>query len=341
MTLKPRILLITSNAGSLFEKDCRLHVGWLQTIEERVHAENIDMLVLHTQETGGKKFEECSYQVPIIVDQLRNRLNEFQIIRAWADIEYESEDYTALGVYVFIKESAAKYIEQYNFHTNRFETLHRGFSLTLSNFEKNPYLIKYKFPKEFWPAIKWGRKGYMHTRWRISNRIIDFVNAHLFHDESNLALIHENPMQYSENRKRAMDFIIQRLAEFANGHKEHLFIFGDLNFRLDSTSFLNRITAKTEPHPLDDEDESRGSTDHLQVNGNNCPNDNLRRTVSAIEFRRGSNDSQNSCVLRVEKKKFDYFNQKKLLDDWESYLDDDKEAKSFPLNELPISFPPT
>jgi len=178
---------------------------------------------------------------------------------------------------------------------------------------------------------------------------MDFVNVHLFHDESNLALIHENPSLYSDNRKRALDYVLEQVAEQSNGCLTPLFIFGDLNFRLNTPSFLNKITEDSE---LVSEEQS-----HSEINVELCaeqcsdaefrPIDPLRRTVSAVEFRRSpcefnNDDPGGDCVLRIEKKRFDYFNHKKLLKEWKQYLGDDRELLNFPtLFECPIGFPPT
>ncbi|KAK6763098.1 hypothetical protein RB195_023705 [Necator americanus] len=172
------------------------------------------------------------------------------------------------------------------------------------------------------------------------SQTLNFVNVHLFHDESNLALIHENPLLYSSNRKRALDYVLEQLGA-ENWNKSLCFVFGDLNFRLDSPSFLHRLTERASAHPLE---EQHGSvTEGLLCDSCTAVSDTLRRTISAIEFRRKSqNDINAGCVLRIERKRFDYFNQKKLLDDWKSYLEDDREAGNFKdLHELPINFPPT
>ncbi|CAB3400383.1 unnamed protein product [Caenorhabditis bovis] len=341
-----QFLLITANVGSLFEPDGRLHSSWIKTITEKI--ENVDpsFLIIHMQETGGKKYAECSKQVPVIISKLTSVLTKFDLLRAYVDIEYEAVEYTALGILCYIKKSLWTQVYQYNFATQKYEQLTKPTEVVTKGLENYPYVVKHKFPKEFWPSIKWGRKGYMQTRWRINNRVFDFVNAHLFHDESNLALIHENPELYSQNRKRAMEYILEKMIVSENGNAPMLFIFGDLNFRLDSRSFLNRITERTQTHHVDDEEQMGSLADGLedkQKSGSLHPSDNLRRTVSAIEFRRESlNDDNKSCILRIEKKKFDYFNHKKLLDDWRSYRDDDKEAQSFKgIYEMPIDFPPT
>ncbi|CAI5454477.1 unnamed protein product [Caenorhabditis angaria] len=346
-----RFVLITANVGSLFEPDGRLHDPWVKSVSDKIQSEDPDFLILHMQETGGKKFAECSQQVPTIINRLTSILTKFDLLRAYCDLDYEAIEYTALGILTFIKKSIWSQVYQFNFHTKTYEQVIKPKEIVTHGLENYPYVIKHKFPKEFWPSIKWGRKGYMQTRWRILNRVFDFVNAHLFHDESNLALIHENPELYSQNRKRALDFVLEQTTQLENGCTPLLFIFGDLNFRLDSRSFLNRITEKLEPHQVD---EQMGSlAEGLQVetttNTNSLtpctahPSELLRRTVSAIEFRRESENEENrSCVLRIEKKKFEYFNHKKLLDDWESYLDDDKEAQNFKnMFELPIAFAPT
>ena len=50
-----------------------------------------------------------------------------------------------------------------------------------------------------------------------------------------------------------------------------------------------------------------------------------------------------STILRIEKKKFDYFDHKELLTSWKEYRSDDKEVEEFKgdLNEFEINFPPT
>ncbi|CCD63797.1 putative type I inositol 1,4,5-trisphosphate 5-phosphatase [Caenorhabditis elegans] len=342
-------LLITANVGSLFEPDARLHTSWIKTVADQVESVDPSFFVIHLQETGGKKFTECSQQVPIIINRLSTALPKFDLLRAYVDIDYEAIEYTALGALCFIKRSLWSNVSQFNFHTKKYEQLTSPKEVVTHGLENYPYVVKHKFPKDFWPSIKWGRKGYMQTRWKIENKVFDFVNAHLFHDESNLALIHENPQLYSQNRKRALDFVLAELSSKENGCTPLLFVFGDLNFRLDSRSFLNRLTERTAQHPVADQEQMGSLADGLQASAANLqvithPSENLRRTVSAIEFRResDSDDSQNSCVLRIEKKKFDYFNHKKLLDDWRSYRDDDKETENFQsMFEMHINFPPT
>jgi hypothetical protein len=69
---------------------------------------------------------------------------------------------------------------------------------------------------------------------------LDLINLHLFHDDSNLLAI-QNPSLYSANRKKAMEFVLQRYSSSCLTEEEKpalLFVFGDFNFRLNASSFL-------------------------------------------------------------------------------------------------------
>ncbi|CAK5083253.1 unnamed protein product [Meloidogyne enterolobii] len=46
-------------------------------------------------------------------------------------------------------------------------------------------------------------------------------------------------------------------------------------------------------------------------------------------------------VLRVGRKRFEYFDEKWLLSEWKVYREDDCELNEFPLKELFLQFPPT
>lgn len=360
-----KFLLITANVGSLFGESRRIHNVWLATFTQVVKENNAHFIVIHMQEVGGKNFEECTDQVPKFVDRVATCMHDmgYSTGRAYLDLEFEQfESYNALGSLFFIKDITLPRVRQYNFTAKQFVELEKVFESYDRNLLKCQMLRKAKFPKDFWPTVKWGRKGYMHCRFSFDQTVFDFVNVHLFHDESNIALIHENPALYSENRKRALNFVLNEMKRVNkdDAHSYPLFLFGDLNFRLDLQSFLNRITDDTDLR--EDSTESahtsmcstaeRGnllmvdSTKEFSRSDGLIPTTDLRRTVSAIEFRRSPNNSTSdipfNCVLRIEKKRFDYFNHKRLLNDWQGYLEDDREVRNFPcLHELSINFPPT
>ncbi|EFO15036.2 hypothetical protein LOAG_13479, partial [Loa loa] len=112
--------------------------------------------------------------------------------RAYLDLEFDlPESYNALGSLFFINDVTLPRIRQYDFMAKQFVKLEKVFESYDRGLLKCRMLRKAKFPKDFWPTVKWGRKGYMHCRFRIDQTVFDFVNVHLFHDESNIALIHE------------------------------------------------------------------------------------------------------------------------------------------------------
>uniref|UniRef100_A0A1I7YB54 inositol-polyphosphate 5-phosphatase n=1 Tax=Steinernema glaseri TaxID=37863 RepID=A0A1I7YB54_9BILA len=334
------ILLLTANVGSLFD-----HLSNSQTMD------------------GKCDRGDSQRKLPVRRSTHAGELSDYTAALAILDLDFDQNDqYTALGSMFLVHKSALHTVKQYNFHEEKYQLLRNELTIVRKNLSECPVLVKTKFPKHFWPAIKWGRKGYMHTRWKFNGTPVDLINVHLFHDESNLALIHENPSLYSNNRKRALNYVLDQLQSFSNGerHANAVFIFGDLNFRLDTPSFLNRLTGNGQADAHHHLEDPHGSISGNQLIDTGFPvgnsgdiwedgsaNDPLRRTVSAIEFRTtgdsiASGDVTQNCVLRIEKKLFDYFNHKKLLKDWQGYLADDREVHDFPsLKELNINFPPT
>ena len=45
----------------------------------------------------------------------------------------------------------------------------------------------HRFPQDYYTEMAtWSRKGWLHTRWRIGERVIELLNIHNFHDDCNL-----------------------------------------------------------------------------------------------------------------------------------------------------------
>jgi inositol polyphosphate 5-phosphatase INPP5A len=71
----------------------------------------------------------------------------------------------------------------------------------------------------------------MMTKWCLNNVEIDLVNIHLFHDPSNITACTRSPSIYSEYRKKALEYTIEKILD----DNTCFVIFGDLNFRLDTS----------------------------------------------------------------------------------------------------------
>uniref|UniRef100_A0A914C552 inositol-polyphosphate 5-phosphatase n=1 Tax=Acrobeloides nanus TaxID=290746 RepID=A0A914C552_9BILA len=352
-------LLITANVGSIFEEPL-IRKSWIKQIINTIFKEHAKFVAIHFQESGGKNYQKSSHEVPGLVQHLCELLPEYDCCRAFLDLEFANiETYTALSAVIFVHNSAVNDVKQYNFKQRRFCDISKKPLIVENHLSKCEFVVKEKFPRSFWLEFRWGRKGFLHTRWSFEGKVIDLINIHLFHDESNLA-IRENPALYSENRRKAMNFTLTQYENFAAQHGVGcLFVFGDFNFRLNADSLLKKITENADPNEeLEinsvegdlDESVSDTSSHSIGVNGLLVENPDtgvsLRRHLSAIEFRVNDDEtardrSPSSCILRIEKKRFDYVDHDKFVTDWNMYREDDWEPALYPLQELDIKFPPT
>lgn len=84
----------------------------------------------------------------------------------------------------------------------------------------------------------WSRKGFLRTRWSIQGTVVDLINIHLFHDASNFVAMESYPSVYSQNRRRALDYTLNKFHNDSYG-KAPYFLFGDFNFRTDTEGVVN------------------------------------------------------------------------------------------------------
>uniref|UniRef100_A0A1I8BEF9 inositol-polyphosphate 5-phosphatase n=1 Tax=Meloidogyne hapla TaxID=6305 RepID=A0A1I8BEF9_MELHA len=386
--IQHKILFLTSNIGSLFENGgCRKY--WLSQITKEITQNCPSFVALHLQESGGKNYKLNAKEMPSLVDELQKRLASegYVFSRCFLDIQCELiEEFTALSSLFFIHESAVNLVHQFNFKQRKFIPIFDQKSSQLiitAGLNRSGFVRKEKFSRDFWPSFRFGRKGFLHTRWKF--------------DESN-------------NRKNAFNYVLQKFEKFNGGTIEgtsNLFVFGDFNFRLDFSSFVKKLTRQTNDRQillcpaveqtnsrssttstsdlstLDEEetsleekqlnlknqflpsstdpsasssetDELKTSCDDLddEINETNfCLNTSTRRRNSIIEYYKplmrsflSPFDGQGgnvSWVLRVGRKRFEYFDEKWLLSEWRVYREDDCELNEFPLKELFLQFPPT
>ncbi|KAK6763105.1 hypothetical protein RB195_023714 [Necator americanus] len=166
------LMTARANVGSLFEQDCQLQDVWLRTFTERIDEESADIVVIHMQETGGKHYVECAWQVPKLIDELASRMHMYPAVQTYLDLDHEAPDFTALGCVVLVKAGSIGLVSQFNFSSSVYVPVERGVNINLEGLESSPLIIKRKFPKHFWPTFKWSRKGYMQTRWKMNNIVV-------------------------------------------------------------------------------------------------------------------------------------------------------------------------
>ncbi|KAJ3603981.1 hypothetical protein NHX12_028722 [Muraenolepis orangiensis] len=281
----PGVLLVTANVGSLFDNVGEIQTGWLHEFYMTVHRHKPKFIALHFQEVGGKDYMSI---------ESSQEMKEYNRSCVYVDNQFKAEDrFTALGSMYFI-HSTLKDVYQYDFTE--------------------------KFPKNFWPDFKWSRKGFMRTRWNIHNQGLDLVNVHLFHDASNLIACTASPSVYSQNRRKALGYVMDRMLVTLDSPLP-FFLFGDFNFRLDTLCLVEHLSTATDVHTVNKEDSNE---------------------VEKITWEEKDNDHK--VVLHIEAKQFDYLHQAIFREDnGQALLKYDKEVAAFHdvVREEEILFPPS
>ncbi|XP_077309927.1 inositol polyphosphate-5-phosphatase A [Lithobates pipiens] len=306
------ILLVTANVGTLFDDTENLQKNWLREFYQTVHAQKPQFLSLHCQEVGGKNYEASMSHVDKLVKDLlsSDAMKEYNRARVYLDENYKSqENFTALGSFYFLHESL-KNVYQYDFKAKKYRKV-TGKEIYSDTLESTPMLEKEKFPQEFFPESKSSRKGFIRTRWCITDCAFDLVNIHLFHDASNLIAWESSPSTYSGIRQKALSYVLNSITDHRY-EKVPYFVFGDFNFRLDLKSVVEvRL---------------------------------FQWTVDRENLTYKSHQITQKVVLQIEKKLFDYFNQDVFRDNnGIALLEFDKEISVFKdrLYELDITFSPS
>ncbi|XP_074642951.1 inositol polyphosphate-5-phosphatase A-like [Tubulanus polymorphus] len=315
------VLLITANVGSMFEDPERMLKMWLGEFLKQVHSCQPDFLAVHCQEVGGKNYEESMHYVNDFIKAIlsNDALDCYDKTRVFLDEDFTAADkFTALGNLYFIHESV-KNVQMYDFIESKFVSIN-GKEVLSGNIESVSLKEKAKFPKDFFPECKWSRKGFIRTRWSINSTQFDIINIHLFHDASNLISMEASPSTYVANRRRALEYTINRIA--SDQHENvPFFMFGDFNFRLDTQLLVKRLTEKTVMHSTL----------------------NKRNELSKLVYRDSNNT--NRTVLTIEKKAFDHhekhdeiFNSyMKWLHEYDNELDYFRDR----VHEFELDFPPS
>jgi len=243
----------------------------------------------------------------------------------YVDTDYEhAEQYTALGNFYFI-HTKVNNVKIYNFKKKEYKLLkdQRFYFDDLQNLNE---IQKEKFPKDFFPECRWSRKGYIRTRWKLGNRVIELINIHLFHDENNLISSNQVPSSYSAYRKRALQFVIDRLTTGEDICENGIyFLFGDLNFRLELKSVLEKILPEASKKVIKEENEIVKVV-YTESNDKSLKNTNGTKDLLVLQKK----------LFQV---KFDIITEN---DKYDHLLEFDKELLSHQrLNEFRINFSPT
>lgn len=311
-----KVLVMTANLGSIFDEN-EMEVQWFNAFERVMEATDPVMVALHLQEVGGKEYEVSMPKVDTFVSKMLSMKSMAQLnrLRGYLDKDFRCVDqFTALGNLYFF-HSSLQDVELWDNGEGRFVPLQNDTCIcSCDETSTDGTYVKQKFPTDFFPGVKWSRKGFLATKWKIGENIMHFVNIHLFHDESNFVAMEKSPSDYSSYRKTALSHVMNRLKDIVRDD-EALFLYGDFNFRLDLQSVVKYLT---DGH----------STQHIRSDNGE---------YSRIVYRNSSQDA-----LIIEKKGFHVADDLPFTRNFVELLPFDKELKQFShLKELPVSFQPS
>lgn len=228
----------------------------------------IDVVVLHLQEIGGKKFNGA------FNDYLQTVIHRCYPDAVWCSglmgcLERDDRDsFTAMGTVLFLGTERAASI--WSFEKNKFLS---------DQPEKGTTIRKECYHGAKFSAAGKSRKGYLLTSIKIGPTILNFMNLHLFHDADNTVSASQPfPSEYTRKRAAAAAEAIEKTAKIIDGILAHdandnsndndttettsgtvdrppappLFLFGDFNLRLDAhrlKGFLERQKPRKRKRP--------------------------------------------------------------------------------------------
>lgn len=326
------MLLVTANVGSIFEDPTVMLKVWTKEFLGTVARLDPKFVALHCQEVGGKNYERSMKHVEHFVRLLMasEELRLFDKVRVYLDEDFSSvEKFTALGNFYFIHESVKDTLI-WDYQASCFVSV-VGKEFHSGNIEDVPTKEKSKFPQEYFPELKWSRKGFLRTRWSLNGTVFDLVNIHLFHDASNFVAMESFPSAYSKNRRRALEYTLNR---FQNDQFENVpfFLFGDFNFRTDTQGVVKKLAEGLNVVRVERNGEQTES------GGSNCKEDGEETT---LQYR----DTESQVVLSLGKKEFKHLNHQNLFvgadSKWLKEFDLELEPFKGSIYEFPVDFPPS
>ena len=266
-------------------------------------AADFDVVVFHLQEIGGKKFSS-EY-----IDFLASVVGGI-----WPDAGWSSglllhphqcdQTFTAMGTIAFASARIRAVSSILSLH-------HRSF-IALDD-DPHSYVGR---PTRLFHGRKFSdadtsRKGYLFFSLRIGTRTINFVNLHLYHDADNsVAAAQPFPSEYAVRRGEAFKEALEQILPFSHS-MDPLFIFGDLNTRLDGQALWSHIQS-------------------LAVDGDKLAVGKKKVTVPQRFWDEIKRESSVPLYL-----KFDCEMQRLMK------LAEEMPGEALQLAEMPIEFPPT
>lgn len=257
-----KTLLCTANVGTVFENLDEMMNPYINELLTKVTDSKPEFVAIHMQEVGGKHYKQTMQSIDTFFKCFLSNemLSEYDRYLILIDSDF-SDDFTFTSlsnIYLIHNSLTENDVEIYNFNEKVFyKFLTR--QIYTGNLTGNDFIFKERFEKKFFPEFNWSRKGFVQTKWRIRNNTLNLVNVHLFHDASNLVALSVSPSIYSENRKKALKYTVDRInsTKCESEINNYNVIFGDFNFRLDLGPMIEKYTLKCKSNGIKSEDSTQ------------------------------------------------------------------------------------
>lgn len=255
-----RMFLCTANVGTVFENLDKMMEPYVDAIFDKIDDLKPEFVSIHMQEVGGKHYKQTMQSVDTFFKYFlsHDKIKDYDRYLVTIDSDFTDDmTFTSLcNIYLIHRSIHEDEIEIYNFREKNFyKFLTR--QIYTGNISDNDFIYKERFEKNLFPEFNWSRKGFLQTKWRIRNTIINLVNVHLFHDASNLVALSVSPSIYSENRKKALKYTVEKVSQnqiIDSEFKDYTALFGDFNFRLDLGPLIEKYTLKCNSLAIKGED---------------------------------------------------------------------------------------
>lgn len=244
-TSHTNVLLLTQNIGSiecntkeLSSENKELTLAWTRSVasflKREVKRGPIDVVVIHLQEIGGKKFNQA------FNEYLRTVISQCYPDAAWCSglLGPTKDDiitFTAMGSVLFLSQRMVDVASIWSFSKNHF--------VSISNWTDD------ESSEDYWRGAKFtnagtSRKGYLLTTLCIGkSKPLNFVNLHLLHDGDNtVAASQLHPSEYVQKRAEALAEAVAKAP--ISSKQDPAFLFGDFNVRLDTHALKSMLEEK-------------------------------------------------------------------------------------------------
>ena len=192
----------------------------------------IDVVVVHVQEIGGKKYNA------VFNEYLAQQVCRVYPNAGWCSgllMQAQNCDttFTAMGAIIFVSKRLVPV-------TSVLSIRHRTYISLVDDPATYVGGLTYLFHGGKFSNAEKSRKGFLLTSLRIGSMCMNFCNLHLYHDADNAVAVQSSPSKYTTRRQEAFLEAMSEILPIID-LRDPLILFGDFNTRLDASRLLQFI----------------------------------------------------------------------------------------------------